>query len=193
MDPASTLDNLLEATGIGEDPGYLSVGTGGLSAHEKHVLEWGRGKIGADAVVLQRTNVTGSVFPLAYFRRLGSAGPAEIAEAHRLAWNMGRAPLLFLVLPGKVRVYSTYEAPRRRGRAGSLDDKAGLIETIDFVTSAEQARQSATRFRREELLSGRFWEQNQQRSQKGRQSVHDGNDHCCHAGRFADLGIVKVR
>ena len=162
MNATETLDNFLSVTGLGEDPGCLFVGKGDVSAPEKHVLEWGS-KIGADAVVLQRMNVTGSVFPLAYFRTLETAEPAAIAEAHRLAWNMGRAPLLFVVLPGKVRAYSSYEAPRPRRRDRTLDDQAGLIATIDLLAAAERVRQETAAFRRAELLSGRFWEQNQKR------------------------------
>ena len=102
--------------------------------------------------------VNQSCFPLAYFRRLEDNNPSKIAEAHKLAWNMGQAPLLFLVLPGRALVYSTYESPRLSRKDGSLDDKAGLIETIDLVTNAGRARQRMREYSRAELLSGRFWE-----------------------------------
>jgi type I restriction-modification system DNA methylase subunit len=72
---------------------------------------------------------------------------------------MGRAPLLFIVVAGKILVHSTYEQPRPNPIDNSLDDKAGLIDVIDLVANVEQTRQTLKKYRREELLSGRFWEQ----------------------------------
>jgi hypothetical protein len=113
VDERTTLDTLLEETRLADSPEYAAVGqTRPLSPQERHFLDWGRDKIKADAILLQRIPVNNSCFPLAYFRRLQDDNPKTIAEAHRLAWNMGKAPLLFLVLPGKVLVHSTYEAPK---------------------------------------------------------------------------------
>lgn len=168
MDTTQTLHNLLEETGLGQDPGYVSADQAeGRRARETHLLEWGRNKIRADAVILQQMTIHDSCFPLAYFRCLGSGDPATVAGAHKMAWNMGRAPLLFLVLPGKVLVYSAYERPRPKRRDGTLDDRAGLIDVIDFVAATERARQILAKYRREELLSGRFWEANRQRFRPG--------------------------
>jgi len=108
MDVTQTLNNFLADTDFGNDPGYLSIDNGkALPARQKHFLEWGKDKISADAVILQQTRISKSCFPLAYFRLLDTADSDKIAEAHRLAWNMGRAPLLFVVLPGKILAYTT--------------------------------------------------------------------------------------
>lgn len=168
MDATSTLHDFLQATGLAGSDEYASTDNlPQLSARERHLLEWGRAKIAADAVILQRMPINNSCFPLAYLRQMDSLDPAEIAEAHKLAWNMGRAPLLLLVLPGQIRAYSTYERPRPKQRDGALDDEAGLIDTIDLIASAEQARQVLAKYKREELLSGRFWEKNRDRFKPG--------------------------
>ena len=87
--------------------------------------------------------------------------PQEIAKAHRLAWNMGQAPLLFVVIPGEVRVYSTYERPRRK--AAGLDEEAGLIDVIDFISGAEHRRGMLAKYSRQQLQTGQFWVNNRQR------------------------------
>ncbi len=158
MDSAHTLHDLLTELDLHDSPEYVSADVEKVRPQDRHFLEWGRDKIGADGVVFQRIPVNDSSYPLAYFRRLADDNPSNRAEAHRLAWNMGRAPLLFLVTQGKILVYSTYERPRPRRRDGKLDDTAGLIDTINLVTNVETARQVLKKYKREELLSGRFWE-----------------------------------
>jgi hypothetical protein len=159
MDEAKTLHNFLEDIGLEGRAEYASLGRAEkLPPQERHFLEWGHKKIKAESVLFQRIPEGNSCFPLAYFRRLQDDNPQTIAEAHRLAWNMGRAPLLFLVLPGKIRVHSTFEAPKRDRRTGDLHPEAGLIDILDLTTHTEQARQTVAKYRREELLSGRFWE-----------------------------------
>ena len=159
MDETQTLCNLLQDTGLAGSPEFASAdGADQLSPRDRHFLDWGHEKIKADAVLFQRIPVNNSSFPLAYFRRLQDDNPEVIAEAHRLAWNMGRAPLLFLVLPGKILVHSTFEAPKPDRRDGHLDPEAGLIDILDLTSRTEQARQTIAKYRREELLSGRYWE-----------------------------------
>lgn len=159
MDQADTLHNLLQDTGLDDSPEFASVdGADKLSPRERHFLDWGHDKIKADAVLFQRIPVNNSCFPLAYFRRLQDDNPEMIAQAHRLAWNMGRAPLLFLVLPGKILVHSTFEPPQLDRRDGQLDPEAGLIDTLDLTVRTERTRQTIAKYRREELLSGRYWE-----------------------------------
>ena len=161
MDSSETLNNLLSDTDLGEGKELLSEARA-LSARETHLLEWGKLKIGANLAFVQHPSIKGTCFPLAYFRRLEDPDPEKIAEIHKLAWNMGQAPLLFVVLPGWVQVYSTYERPRKK-KTGKLDDRAGLIDTIDFLGTVERLRQDLAKYKREELLSGRFWERNKQR------------------------------
>ena len=164
MDAADTLDRFLDETGLGAAREYVPVEPlEGLSGRDKHLLQWGRDKIRADGAILQRLPVTNSCFPLAYLRQLDSSDPAKIAEAHKLAWNMGRAPLLVLVLPARILVYSAYERPRPSRYHVALDEKAGLIDDINLIASAERTRQALAKYKREELLSGRFWERNRKR------------------------------
>ena len=49
--------------------------------------------------------------PLIYFAAMDSYDSNTIAEFHRLAWNLGEAPLLFVVTPDLLLVYNNYMAP----------------------------------------------------------------------------------
>jgi type I restriction-modification system DNA methylase subunit len=158
MDATGTFYDLLSELDLHDSSEYVSADSRNVRPQDYHFLDWGRDKIRAEGVMLQRIPVNDSSYPLAYFRRLEDDRPSSMAEAHRLAWNMGRAPLLFLVTAGRIYVYSTYDHPRRQRRGDSLDDRAGLIDTIDLIANVEKARQLLKRYRREELLSGRFWE-----------------------------------
>jgi len=158
MDVNQTLHDLLVELDFHDSSEYVSTDSRKVRPQDQHFLDWGRDKIEAEGVVLQRIPVNDSSYPLAYFRQLEEYNPTNIANAHRLAWNMGRAPLLFIVVPGRILVHSTYERPRPRRTDGSLGHEAGLIDAIDLVDNVERARQQLQKYRREELLSGRLWE-----------------------------------
>jgi len=158
MDVTQTLHNLLVELDFHDSSEYISADSRKVRPQDQHFLDWGRDKIEAEGVVLQRIPANDSSYPLAYFRQLDEYDTRNIADAHRLAWNMGRAPLLFIVVPGRILVHSTYERPRPRRTDRSLGHEAGLIDVIDLVANVEQARQQLQKYRREELLSGRLWE-----------------------------------
>ncbi len=129
---------------------------------ERHLRDWGNNKIKADAVFVQRIPYMDSSFPLIYFRRLEENDPEQIALAHKLAWNMGQAPLLFIVLPGEVKVFNTYERPRLKGETPS-ERLAGLIDTLNLVAWTKSVKELAARYNRIQLESGNFWQENRKR------------------------------
>ena len=61
----------------------------------------------ADAVFLAQNTAT------SIFKDVGSAEPdeAEIKDWHEAAWNVGIAPLLWIVTPTHVRLYDCYSSP----------------------------------------------------------------------------------
>lgn len=164
MDSITTLNEFLEYTELSKSKGlFFADNTEGLTARESHLLEWGKSKIKADALFALYPATSSSCIPLVYFRRLEEPDSRVIAETHKLAWNMGHAPLLMIVVPGVIKVYSTYNMPKFKIGTDELDENAGLIDTINFVGRAENWRQEALKYRKEELLSGRYWERNKGR------------------------------
>jgi hypothetical protein len=72
--------------------------------------------------------------PLVYFKQLKRIETAEIAGLHRKFWNHGGAPILVLIAPDNVHVYSGFTRPVPVG-----DDNAtvpGLVEILDRASNA---------------------------------------------------------
>ncbi len=73
--------------------------------------------------------------PLIYFSVIQTHDAKEVAELHRLSWNLGEAPLLFVVTPDKILVYNNYAAPQV-DENGSLDPNAGIVDAAQLIRQA---------------------------------------------------------
>ncbi|WXG46140.1 MAG: N-6 DNA methylase [Candidatus Atabeyarchaeum deiterrae] len=111
-------------------------------------------KLGIDAIYFLRPQRGGSSIPLIYFKLMEHPTASKIAELHKLSWNMGQAPLLFIVLPDAVRIYNNLEPPKKG------DDKAGLIEELKVFSEVENERKSFRNYERAELETGNYWRRN---------------------------------
>ena len=114
-------------------------------------------KLGIDAVFFLRDAEGIPKIPMIYFSAMDSYDSERIAELHRLSWNTGEAPLLFVVLPDQLLVYNNYELPSVRNEDGSFDNTKGLLEIISVTSSLEQQRKQLQQYHRIELESGEFW------------------------------------
>lgn len=104
-----------------------------------------------------------STCPLAIVCEFPRPASADtIREAHRLAWNFARAPLLVTLEPNQIRAWTCCEAPT----SGTAAD--GIGPEIPEVRSDPSARESlcaqaAKSLHWIELVSGRFFEKHQDR------------------------------
>ena len=80
---------------------------------------------------------------------------AKEAQLHSLSWNMGEAPLLFIVTPTELKIYNNYQTPKKKD--GSLDSEAGLIDTVSLLSNLEVQRQKLAPYNRMLLESGEYW------------------------------------
>lgn len=126
-----------------------------LSAFQKLFYEQARSKIGVDAVYFLRDEEGVAKIPLIYFSMLEDDNTAKAAQLHRLSWNMGEAPLLFIVTPTELKIYNNYQTPQKKD--GTLDPEAGLIDTISLITDLETQRQKLAPYNRMLLESGEYW------------------------------------
>jgi hypothetical protein len=74
--------------------------------------------------------------PLIYFRVVDSIDPNEISNLHRLFWNQGVAPLLVIVAPNEVHVYSGLIQPIDHN--DSTAHTEALVEKLNRVPEALQ-------------------------------------------------------
>ena len=115
-------------------------------------------KIGIDAVYFLRDINGVAKIPLIYFSVIQKYNAKEVAELHRLSWNLGEAPLLFVVTPDEILIYNNYEAPRSI-EDGSLDPTAGIIETLSLTSGLASQRLALQKYHRSLLESGEYWRQ----------------------------------
>jgi hypothetical protein len=72
--------------------------------------------------------------PLVYFKVVRSIRPADLIELHRGFWNHGEAPILAVVSPKEVQIYSGLARPK--AEADSRGQWSGLVTTIDRASLA---------------------------------------------------------
>ncbi len=77
--------------------------------------------------------------PFLYFKEVPRFDPEEVYNLHRRFWNQGLAPVLILITPREVHVYSGLARPPAVGE----DVRAGnrLVTTLDRVEHAARLRQ----------------------------------------------------
>lgn len=119
-------------------------------------------KLGIDAVYFLRDANGIAKIPLIYFSAIQKYDATKVAELHRLSWNLGEAPLLFVVTPDEVLIYNNYEAPQTL-EAGNLDPTAGIIETLSLTDGLASQRLALQKYHRSVLESGEYWRQNETR------------------------------
>ena len=119
-------------------------------------------KIGIDAVYFLRDENGIAKIPLIYFSAIQKYDAKQVAELHRLSWNLGEAPLLFVVTPDEILIYNNYETPRVVEN-GNLDPNAGIIETLNLTNGLASQRLALKKYHRSLIESGEYWRQSMTR------------------------------
>ncbi len=89
--------------------------------------------------------------PLVYFKEIKTIETSEVARLHRKFWNHGGAPILVLVAPNDVHIYSGLVRPVSTAGGGRIPS---LVETLDRASSALREFLPA-------VESGEFFRRNQ--------------------------------
>jgi hypothetical protein len=72
--------------------------------------------------------------PLVYFKQVRQIEAAEAASLHRTFWNHGGAPILVLIAPDQVQIYSGLVRPLPQTEDGG--PIPALVDTLDWTSSA---------------------------------------------------------
>lgn len=128
-----------------------------LTVYQRQFYLQVKEKLNIDAVYFLRDSEGVPKTPLIYFSCMDSYDADKIAQLHRLSWNTGEAPLLFIVLPDQLLVFNNYVTPKQKD--GKLDPIKGLIEKISLVNDLEQQRQ-LQKYNRLQLETGKYWRDN---------------------------------
>lgn len=119
-------------------------------------------KVGIDAVYFLRDTNGVAKVPLIYFSVIQKYDAKQVAELHRLSWNLGEAPLLFVVTPDEILIYNNYKAPQAVD-GKDLDPTVGIIETLSLAGGLASQRIALQKYHRSLLESGEFWRQSKTR------------------------------
>ena len=123
---------------------------------QRYIFKQVSEKLGANAVFFLKAE-SGQSIPLIYFHKLEYRDHDAIAKLHKQAWNMGQAPLLFIVLPNVVLIYNAYEQPKTLPNE-KLDDDAGFIEELELFVEAKNKFDELKKYCSSELLTGNYWQ-----------------------------------
>lgn len=133
MTPLAT--RVLEGTGYLEHDGSPSEGlilpgavrlSPGEGARVAPLMSDERGGLAADAVFKVGTA------PVIVFKSTDQLSDGEI-HWHRLAWNFGVAPLLWVTTPQYVRIYNAYQPPASYGQVSPLLGEFSLAGGVDAL------------------------------------------------------------
>jgi len=108
--------------------------------------------------------------PCIYFKYLADAQPSaeQLTETHRLAWNHGLAPLLWVVTPTSVSIYNCYSRPETDDPAEHERHRIRVF--TDIADRLDALNRFAGRLQYE---TGRFWRTEDARRIDRRQRVDE--------------------
>lgn len=153
------LDGIFECLDINSSTGLATEKSlQNMTSFQKLFYTQVREKVGVDAVYFLRDTNGIAKVPLIYFSVIQKYDAQKVAELHRLSWNLGEAPLLFVVTPDEVLIYNNYETPRAAEK-GKLDPAAGIIETLSIVDGLATQSSALLKYHRSLLESGEYWRQ----------------------------------
>ena len=145
------------STGLATEDGVQS-----MSPFQRQFYTQVHDKLGVDAVYFLRDANGIAKVPLIYFSFIQKYDAKQVADLHRLSWNLGEAPLLFVVTPDEIIVYNNYETPRTIEN-GKLDPAAGIIETLNITNGLASQKNALKKYHRSLLESGEYWRQSESR------------------------------
>lgn len=91
--------------------------------------------------------------PCIYFTQLKEPNPRKLAKLHKLSWNHGLAPMLWVITPDEVLLYNCYSQPTKQDEN---DPNRHLIESFETTESdLNRMNQFASRL---QIESGEFWQ-----------------------------------
>jgi len=160
-----SFDRLCSTLDLTKENGLVEIDSDTDDEFQRYILKQAKEKLDIDAIFFLKPEIGPSI-PLIYFRKLESKEDHhKIAELHQLIWNMGQAPLLFVVLPTTVLIYNAYEPPKKLDD-GRLDYQAGLIEELELYVEAETKIKKRLKYHRSELVTGSYWQKHGEQFKK---------------------------
>ena len=153
MTASPAFEKVLKATGYlspsGQPVAGLAMAAGADSPQLRAAFDHRRGRLRADAVFSAHEH------PISIFKDSGHEEPSEdkLLEWHETAWNLGSAPLLWVITPSAVHLYDCYASPKAPAK-GKL--RVHSLAKFDLA-SEERMRSLASACGRTATETGALW------------------------------------
>ena len=155
VDSQGTFSRLLEHLDYASSTNLITRETPGENIPAERETTWreARDKLGIDAIYFVADA------PDIYFKRFEVPDQVRMAELHRNVWSQSKIPLLFIILPGDIRIYSGYEPPKRGKSSNEFIEPSRLERKLDSSKqrTGEDLWQRINIFTRLAIESGSFW------------------------------------
>jgi hypothetical protein len=102
----------------------------GTDAPQSHVLRRAFDLLKLDGVLCTEN------IPLVYFKQVKRIEATQVTNLHRMFWNHGGAPILVLIAPDQVHIYSGLVRPLPQADSG--ENIPALVEILDRTSAAIQ-------------------------------------------------------
>lgn len=100
----------------------------GIASSQGHVLRRAFDLLRLDGVFCTENT------PLVYFKKVNRIQPSEVRRLHRTFWNHGGAPILVLVAPNQVHIYSGLVRPQpEQDGSGAI---SALVQSLERASAA---------------------------------------------------------
>ncbi|HWS83052.1 MAG TPA: hypothetical protein VN207_02200, partial [Ktedonobacteraceae bacterium] len=150
-----TFSHLIKQLDYESSPNFISTNTPSSAISTELGILWDetREKFQIDAIYFVANA------PVIYFKRFDVFNREAIADLHRNIWNQSQVPLIFVIMPNDIRVYSGYEAPARVNSRQSLKEPTRLENKLNqnIRGSSHQIWENLEVFARIAIESGSFW------------------------------------
>ena len=154
----NNLKRLFRSLDIENSNGLVTDISDAVSGYQKQFYTIVKQKMDVSAVFFLQVNGETPNVPVVYFSLLEAYDGDKLAELHKMAWNLGEAPLLFVVTPDQLFIFNNYKRPRLKDN--KIDYRAAMIKELSF---ADDLTKALEQFSRINLESGEYWRKNQQR------------------------------
>ncbi len=154
-DSQPTFSNLITRLDYASSRNFISIHTPKSSIPAEFEIIWRetREKFQIDAIYFVANA------PVIYFKRFETFNREDIADLHRNVWSQSQVPLIFVVMPNDIRIYSGYEVPALISSSRGLKEPTRLESKFNQKVGelSDGIWERLEIFTRTAIESGSFW------------------------------------
>ena len=152
----STFEMVCDALGFSESPDFIRKEAPPTTLEQQRIWIEAIKKFGIDAIFFIKKDSNKMAIPFIYFKKMDKYDVDNLIKLHKNIWNQGKIPLLFVILPGQIKIYNCFEPPLLF-KDEAFDSEKRLIKFLEILIDAEHIRRELSSYTCAKLSSGTFW------------------------------------